>query len=130
MALPGVMANFDRTVPGFKMTFSRRKYNIFPVINYGIIFGCIMAQSKNCFFFCLYTKQYFPEFLNSKLSHGFQIESIVHCDRNVSDTNVQHDSEIASATAAAEDDAARNCEDLIQHCDSECLYLVQFECCS
>ncbi|XP_052174381.1 kinesin-like protein KIN-5C isoform X2 [Diospyros lotus] len=37
--------------------------------------------------------------------------------RNVSDTNVQHDSEIASATAAAEDDVARNCEDLIQHCD-------------
>lgn len=41
------------------------------------------------------------------------------CYRNVCNANEQHDAEIASATVAAEDDAAKSSEDLIHHINSE-----------
>ncbi|KAK1404707.1 kinesin-like protein KIN-5C [Heracleum sosnowskyi] len=47
--------------------------------------------------------------------HAFTLSSHV---RNVCNGNEQHDAEIASATVAAEDDAAKSSEDLIHHINS------------
>ncbi|KAF5954047.1 hypothetical protein HYC85_006903, partial [Camellia sinensis] len=46
------------------------------------------------------------------------VSTLVSLVRNVSDSNVQHDTEIALARAAVEEEMAKNSEDIIQHFDS------------